>query len=121
MDILSLIISWSSIVGIQSLYNPLFLKTSVGRHTTSKLNKYTLNNVVTLGFRGEALHSISNASDFTMTTRTKDSTEAHELKVIFEPGRYVIADSCQLISKVLYVKELKDDMDRIEAKIDKLK
>ncbi len=26
-------------------------------------------------------------------------------KVIFEPGRYVIADSCQLISKVLYVKE----------------
>ncbi len=26
-------------------------------------------------------------------------------KVIFEPGRYIIADSCELVSKVLYVKK----------------
>ena len=51
-----------------------FLETSVGRHTTSKLNLHNLNNVITLGFRGEALHSISNASDFTITTRTKNSS-----------------------------------------------
>ncbi len=63
--------------------NKKYIETSVGRHTTSKLNMCTLNNIITLGFRGEALHSISNASEFTMISRTKDSTEAYELKVIF--------------------------------------
>ena len=66
-------------IGIERKY----IETSVGRHTTSKLNMRTLNNIITLGFRGEALHSISNASEFTMISRTKDSTEAYELKVIF--------------------------------------
>ena len=66
-------------IGIEQKY----IETAVGRHTTSKLNMRTLNNIVTLGFRGEALHSISNASEFTMISRTKDSTEAYELKVIF--------------------------------------
>ena len=66
-------------IGIERKY----IETSVGRHTTSKLNMRTLNNIITLGFRGEALHSISNASEFTMISRTKDSTEAYELKVIY--------------------------------------
>ena len=66
-------------IGIEQKY----IKTSVGRHTTSKLNMRTLNNIITLGFRGEALYSISNASEFTMISRTKDSTEAFELKVIY--------------------------------------
>ncbi len=66
-------------IGIEQKY----IETAIGRHTTSKLNMRTLNNIVTLGFRGEALHSISNASEFTMISRTKDSTEAYELKVIF--------------------------------------
>ena len=66
-------------IGIEQKY----IETAVGRHTTSKLNMCTLNNIITLGFRGEALHSISNASEFTMISRTKDSTEAYELKVIF--------------------------------------
>ena len=60
-----------------------FIEKSVNRHTTSKLNMHTLNSVITLGFRGEALYSISNASEFTMITRTKNSTEACELKVKF--------------------------------------
>ena len=66
-------------IGIKKKY----IETSVGRHTTSKLNMRTLNNIITLGFRGEALHSISNASEFTMISRTKDSPEAYELKVTF--------------------------------------
>ena len=66
-------------IGIEQKY----IETSVGKHTTSKLNMRSLNNIITLGFRGEALHSISNASEFTMISRTKDSTEAYELKVIF--------------------------------------
>ena len=31
--------------------------------------------------------------------------EGKSYKVIFEPGRYIVADSCELISKVLYVKQ----------------
>ena len=31
--------------------------------------------------------------------------EGNSYKVVFEPGRYIVADSCELISKVLYVKQ----------------
>ena len=31
--------------------------------------------------------------------------EGKSYKIIFEPGRYIVADSCELISKVLYVKK----------------
>ena len=66
-------------IGIDKKY----LDTSIGRHTTSKLNTYTLNNIITLGFRGEALYSISNASEFTLISRTENSVEAYELKTKF--------------------------------------
>ena len=66
-------------IGIENKY----LEKSIGKHTTSKLNEHTLYNFITLGFRGEALHSISNAAEFTMITRTYDSMEAYELKVKF--------------------------------------
>ncbi len=34
--------------------------------------------------------------------------EGKNYKVIFEPGRFIVADSCELISKVLYVKKSGD-------------
>jgi DNA mismatch repair protein MutL len=47
---------------------------SIEPHATSKLNTITdLNSLHTLGFRGEALASISAVSQFELTTKTKDS------------------------------------------------
>ncbi len=37
-----------------------------------------------------------------------NSLEGKSYKIIFEPGRYIVADSCALISKVLYLKNSGD-------------
>ena len=65
------------------------LSLSVQRHATSKLPNDSLESIVTLGFRGEALPSIASISRFEITSRTKGSDEAWQLKVAggdnFEP------------------------------------
>jgi DNA mismatch repair protein MutL len=46
---------------------------SIKKHTTSKIRRFEdLSEIVSMGFRGEALSSISAVADFSMVTRTKD-------------------------------------------------
>ena len=61
---------------------------SLERHATSKIRKVEdLENTYSMGFRGEALASISSISTLTMMTKTKD-----------ENGTKVIADAGEIVS-----------------------
>lgn len=57
------------------------LRLSVARHATSKLDAGTLDNIQTLGFRGEALASIGAVSDMRIASRPADGDVGHGLVV----------------------------------------
>ncbi|WP_294507686.1 DNA mismatch repair endonuclease MutL [uncultured Victivallis sp.] len=62
-------------------------------HGTSKLlSEQDIDNIVTLGFRGEALPSIASISRFELTTRTAEQLEG--TRVVVEGGRLIEAAPC---------------------------
>ncbi len=61
------------------------LELAVERHATSKLKEDDLSNIVTMGFRGEALPSIASVSRFSFQSRAQDGDQAWKLSI--EGGR----------------------------------
>ncbi|UMZ73524.1 DNA mismatch repair endonuclease MutL [Natranaerofaba carboxydovora] len=63
------------------------------RHATNKISdENDLNNITTLGFRGEALASISSVSKVEIKSKQKDKKEG--VKAIFEAGELVKKELC---------------------------
>lgn len=66
-------------------------ETAFLRHATSKISSVTdLDNITSLGFRGEALASISAVSRLTMVTRTADSPMG--IRLILHGGKVVSSE-----------------------------
>lgn len=82
------------------------IKTAFMRHATSKLNAFEdLEDILTLGFRGEALSSIASVADVEMVTKTAEDSEGTRLEL--NGGRVVNEEPAPLeTGTVITVKNL---------------
>lgn len=76
-------------------------------HATSKLAKAEdLDNIATLGFRGEALASVSAVAQVTMTSKTEDDEIGNFIKLsagkVVEEGKKAIAQSTSIVVENLF-------------------
>ena len=64
------------------------LKICVRPHSTSKIrHQKDLWHITSLGFRGEALHSIARVADLTVCSRTRDCLEPIGWKIVYREGK----------------------------------
>ena len=85
---------------------PAELELAVAPHATSKIiEEDDLYSIVTMGFRGEALASISSVSKLLIRSRTADSSEGHELRAAGDQIESSLAAGCP-VGTTVEVREL---------------
>lgn len=81
------------------------LPLAIQQHATSKIACLDdLYSIQSMGFRGEALASISAVSKISITSRTK--TQAHAAKLVMENDKFVIVPSARVVGTTIEVLDL---------------